>query len=90
MRVQGSESARRVTVWEKKNDKSKDYCKGDITTRIAFLKQYFGLPYQPSSGSQVSDVELIHKFLILWFYLIRSLSVSRDLTLTTNGEGSIR
>ena len=50
---------------EKKHDKFKDYCKGDIKTRIAFLKQYFGLPYQPSSGSRVSGVELIHKFVLM-------------------------
>ena len=33
-----------------KHEKYKDYCKADIKTNIAFLKQYFGWPYQPSSG----------------------------------------
>ena len=40
MRVQGSESARRVTVREKKNDKSKDYCKGD-----RYFRYFIYLPH---------------------------------------------
>ena len=33
-----------------KHGKYRDYCKADIKTWIAFLKQYFGWSYQPSSG----------------------------------------
>ena len=37
-----------------KKDKSKEYCKADNNVQcIAFLEQYFGWEYHPSSGVQM-------------------------------------
>ena len=37
-----------------KNEKRKDYCKADSEQRVLFFsQQYFGWPYQPSSGLQM-------------------------------------
>ena len=41
-----------------KNEKSKDYCKADSEKRVLFF-QYFGWPYQPSSGLHADVTELM-------------------------------
>ena len=43
-----------------KNEKSKDHCKADSEKRVLFFhEQYFGWPYQPSSGLHADVTELM-------------------------------
>ena len=45
------------SLFRTKNEKSKDYCKADSEQLVLFFrKKYFGWPYQPSSGLDVTEL----------------------------------